>query len=383
MNEQNREIPYVQEFDGIDFKALFRKLFREWRVILKWCGVAIVLALIVGFSVPKKFTVTSRMSLESSSGSGGGGGTLSALAGMAGINLGSLTSSTDAISPELYPEILSSTPFALELFPLPVEFKDRKGETLKMPYYEYVRDYMRKPWWNAVIHAPSAVLGWFLGLFVKKTEKDDAASGIFDIALVDPRNLTLEEAAVTGDIWKSISWSVDKKTSAIRLSVSAQNPDVALQVSEAVVSLLQQYLTDYRTEKARRDLAYYEQLYEEAKTDYFRAQQRYADFMDRNQSIITQRGRAEQDRLKNEVSLTYSLYTSCAQQVQTAKAKVQFDTPAFNMIEPPHVPLTGKPSKKILLAVFIFVGALLSMLWILWGRDAWADVTRKDEEDKA
>lgn len=383
MKEQNREIPYVQEFDGIDFKALFRKLFREWKVILKWCGVAVVLALIVGYSIPKKFTVTSRMSLESSSGSGGGG-TLSTLAGMAGINLGSLTSSSDLISPDLYPEILSSTPFALELFPVPVEFKDKKGEMIKISYYEYVRDYMRTPWWNAVIHAPSTVLGWVLGLFSKKTGQEEAdIADEFDFSRIDPHNLNLEQAGVAGGIWKAITWSVDKKTSAIRLSVSAQNPDVAMQVSEAVVSLLQQYLTNYRTEKARRDLEYYEQLYEEARVDYFQAQQRYADYLDSNQSVIMQRGRAEQDRLRNEMSLAYSLYSSCAQQVQTAKAKVQFDTPAFNMIEPPRVPLDGKPSKKILLFLFVFFGAILSSLWILWGKDAWADLVRKDEEDKA
>jgi len=378
------EIPQVQEFDGIDFRALFRKLVKEYKLILKWCGVAAILAIIAGFSIPKEYTVTSRMSLESGSTGTSTGGTLGTLASMAGINLGSIGGASDIMSPDLYPEILSSTPFVLELFPTQVQFEDKKGEHT-ISYYEYVRDYIRKPWWNAVLHAPGRILSWFLGLFVHKDPNEAARNeeGELNFEQMDPSNLTMEQVGVGAEMRQRIAWSVDKKTSVIRLTVKAQNPDVAMQASGAVIQLLQKYLTDYRTEKARRDLAYYEQLYDEAKAEYYEVQQRYANFVDRNQSLITQRGRADQDRLRNDMNLAYSLYNSCAQQVQGAKAKVQLDTPVFNVIDPPQTPFFGKPRKSVLLFLFVFLGVIFSSLWILWGRDAWKDLFKKDEDAEA
>ena len=42
------------------------------------------------------------------------------------------------------------------------------------------------------------------------------------------------------------------------LSVTAQDPDVAARISNEVISRLQTYVTNYRTEKARQDLEYYQ-----------------------------------------------------------------------------------------------------------------------------
>lgn len=382
--EKNKEIPYAEEFDGIDLSGLFRKLIKEYKLILKWCGVAAVLAIIVGFSIPKEYSVISKMTLESDTVGSSSSGTLGTLASMAGINLGSMGGATDIMSPELYPEILSSTPFVLELFPTQVQFKDKKGEHA-ITYYEYVRKYIRKPWWNAVINFPGQALGWFTGLFRRKDPNDVAKNteDTLDFEKIDPSKLTMGQMGAGGEMRRRVSWSVDKKSSILCLTVKEQNPDVATQISASVIELLQKYLVDYRTEKARRDLAYYEQLYDEAKVEYYEAQQRYATFLDRNQSVITQRGRADQDRLKNEMTLAYSLYNSCAQQVQAAKAKVQLDTPVFNVIDPPQYPYRGKPSKVVLLVAFVFLGAIFASLWILWGRNAWAELVRKDEDAEA
>ncbi len=369
----------VVEFDGIDFRALFRKLLDEWKVILKWCGVAAVIALIVGISIPKEYTVTSKMSLESSSGISSGG-SLSSLAGLAGINLGGLTSTSDMMSPDLYPEILSSTPFALELFPKVVTFKDKEEEQ-SMTYYEFIRDHTHKPWWKRLLQSP---LGFIGHLFGQLRGHDEGPHVSPDSLLnIDPSHMEPEQVGVAAEIRSRIFWSVDKKTSVIHLSVKAQNPDVAEQVATEVINLLQKYLTDYRTEKSRRDLVYYEQLYDEAKTEYYQSQQRYASYVDRNQSVINQRGRAEQDRLRNEMTLAYSLYNSCAQQVQAAKAKVQVETPVFNVIDPPQYPYAAKPRKIVILFLFVFFGAILSALWILWGRDAIASLRREDKEEPA
>lgn len=66
------------------------------------------------------------MTLAPESGGKSGGGSMGALAAMAGINLGT-SSGEDALSPELYPDIVSSTPFLIELFDVKVKDQESKS----------------------------------------------------------------------------------------------------------------------------------------------------------------------------------------------------------------------------------------------------------------
>ena len=373
--EENRNYTEPQrveeEYDEIDIMELLRKLLKEWKMILKWCGIAAAVGLVIGFSVPREFTSSSKLAPESVSKTGGGG--LSSLASLAGVNLGSM-SSADAVYPELYPDIVSSTPFVVELFPVQVDFKEVKGVS-HCDYYTYLKEYNRGPWWGAVMSAPFKALGWFAGLFREKEEK---VEGFADL---NPQKLTEEQEKIANAIRQNVSLAVDKKTSIISLSVTAQDPDVAARISNEVISRLQTYVTNYRTEKARQDLEYYQKLYDESREKYFEAQQRYASYVDRNQGVVLQRVMTEQERLQNEMQLNYQLYNTCSQQLQAAKAKVQQETPVFTMINPPQVPLKrSNTSKATILMVSIFLGAVIAAVWILWGRDMLANLKKEDEE---
>ena len=373
--KKNTEPQYLEEeYDEIDIMELLRKLFKEWKLILIWCGIAAVVGLVIGFSIPKEYTVTSKLAPETVSRSSSG--SLGSLASLAGINLGSV-SSPDAVYPDLYPDIVSSTPFVVELFPVQVDFTWKK-ELQSSDYYTYLFEHTRSPWWSKLAQLPFKALGWFMGLF---REKEEPAEDGY--ASLNPAALTRQQNSVAGAIRENINLSSDKKTSIISLSVTAQDPKVAARISEEVISRLQTYVTNYRTEKSRKDLAYYETLYEEARSAYFASQQRYASYMDRNQGVVLQRVKTEQERLQNEMNLNYQLYNACAQQLQTAKAKVQQETPVFTIINPPQLPLkASKPSKPTILVACIFLAAVLASLWILWGRDAIAALRKKEDEEQ-
>jgi uncharacterized protein involved in exopolysaccharide biosynthesis len=376
MEEKNYiEPPYLEEEgDEIDILELLRKLWDARKKILKWCGIAAVAGLVIGFSIPKEYTVSSKLAPETVSKSATG--SLSSLASLAGISLATMSTS-DAVYPDLYPDIVSSTPFVVELFPVQVEFES-KNEQMTTDYYTYLKDYTRTPWWNKVIAAPFKALGWFIGLFRESEEEEEEG-----FASLNPAELSKEQDEVAKDIRENISLSVDKKTSVISLSVTAQDPHVAARITEEVIARLKTYVTNYRTEKSRTDLAYYENLYTEAKNSYFTAQQRYANYVDRNQGVILQRVKTEQERLQNEMNLAYQLYNSCAQQLQAARAKVQMETPVFTVINPPQVPLKrSAPSKVTILVAFVFLAFVFESVWVLWGRDLVAGVKKKEEEEK-
>lgn len=375
MEEKKNTEPRIveEEYDEIDIMELLRKLFKDWKLILKWCGIAAVVGLVIAFSVPREYTVNSKLAPESASRSGGG--SLGSLASLAGISLGSMNTA-DAVYPDLYPDIVSSTPFVVELFPVQVSFKDGK-QTVTADYYTYLKEYTDSPWWGKVLSAPMKALGWFLGLFREKEEKVEGYTAL------NPSELTEEQEEIARAIRESVVLSVDKKNSVISLAVKAQDPKVAARISEEVISRLQTYVTNYRTEKSRQDVEYYETLYNEAKEAYFKSQQLYAGYVDRNQGVILQRVKTEQERLQNEMNLNYQLYNACAQQLQTARAKVQQETPVFTIINPPQVPLKrSNTSKMTILIASIFLGAVVAAVWILWGRDTIANLKKKEDGEE-
>ena len=89
MDENMKQAPAssFQEEQEIDLLELAGKVWAGRRLVLKWCGIAVVVALVVAFSIPKEYTATVMLAPEVENGSRSMG-SLSALAGMAGLNNG-------------------------------------------------------------------------------------------------------------------------------------------------------------------------------------------------------------------------------------------------------------------------------------------------------
>ncbi|MDL2213072.1 chain-length determining protein [Bacteroides sp. OttesenSCG-928-D19] len=358
--------PQQPEEQEIDLIELVQKVWSERKLVFKWCGVAVVIGLVVAFSIPREYSTDVILAPEL-----GGKASLAgmgALAAMAGINLGS-SSGSDALSPELYPDIVSSTPFLIELFDVSVQ--DIEGE-INTTLYNYIKEEQRSPWWSAVIAVPFKVLGWGLSLFKDEEEEGDSA--------LDPFRLTREEAGIARALSERISISVDKNTGVTGISVLMQDPLISATVTDTVMVRLQNYITNYRTNKARNDLMFTEKLYEEAKEAYHIAQQKYASHVDGNMNVVLQSYKTEEERLRNEANLAYNLYNQVAQQLQMARAKVQEITPVYTVVQPATVPLRpAKPRKVLILIGFVFMAGVASVGWILFVRDFIKDWRNKEQ----
>lgn len=355
--KQNVVVGTHAEEQEIDLIELAQKVWAERKLVLKACGIAVLVALVVAFSIPKEYSTSVTLAPETTNHSTGG--TMGALAAMAGINLGS-SSTSDALSPELYPDIVSSTPFLVDLFEVRVKDSEEKIDTT---LYAYLDEYQRSPWWGYVISAPFRLIGWTVSLFKEKEMEDKNIP-------VDPSRLTPDADRIAKALSGRISVSVDKKTGVTTLSVTMQDPVISAQITDTVMHRLQNYITDYRTNKARHDLAFTERLYAEAQADYEQAQKKYAQFVDANQNIILRSYMAEQERLQNEMSLAYQVYTQVSQQLQMAKAKVQEITPVYTVVQPATVPLrASKPNKIMILIGFVFLAGVGCVGWILFVKD--------------
>lgn len=364
------EIPY-KKASPIDIKGLIRKVLKSWKTILIWMLVAGAIGVFIGFCSPKIYTVTSKLSPELTTRVSSN--SLSSLASMAGVNISNLTGNSDAMRPDLYPEIISSVPFLVDLFEVPVQIVEKR-DTINTSYYDYIENHQKRAWWSVVMGWPFDVLNWAKGLVSPEEEEEEEDPVNPD---VDSYHLTKKQDGVVRAIEKKISATVDRKTYMITIVVEDQDKVVAADISSTIIENLKRYITAYRTEKARRDLEYYQGLYDDAKADYMASQREYAWYFDANHGTVSRLSQVKTLQLQNEMNLKYSVYSTASQQLELAKAKVQQETPVLATLQPPTVPLKGRPSKVRLLITYAFFGFFLSLVWVLWLKDALADFKKK------
>ena len=342
----------------IDLIGILRKIIGIRKTIYKAAGIGLVVGIIVAISIPKQYTVGVTLSPEMGGSKGGG------LSGLAASFLGSgvsMNEGTDALNASLSADIVSSTPFLLELSTMKIPALE--GETMTLSVY---LDEESSPWWSYVIGLPGMVIGGVKSLFTEE-ESESVPSDKANLGTIE---LSKKESEKIEALKKKILASVDKKTSMTTVSVTLQNPKVAAVVADSVVRKLQEYIIDYRTTKAKEDCLYLERLFKERQQEYYDAQKKYADYMDSHDNIILQSVRAEQERLQNDMSLAYQVYSQVANQLQVARAKVQEEKPVFAVVGPAVIPLyPSGTSRNIYVLASIFLSVCIVISWKLLGED--------------
>lgn len=343
----------------IDWMGILRQVLAIRKKLYKAAAVGVVLGILIALGTPKQYTVSITLSPEMGSGKSGSG-----LASMAASFLGGSigSDSPDALNATLAPDIVASTPFLMELFDARVVSQDKQIDTTFTAYL----DEQKSSWIGYVLKAPGMAIGGIKSLFSNKEqeETDTVQEGTIE--------LNEKDAAKLGSLRKAIVTEVDKKTAITTLSVTLQDPKVTATIADSVVSKLQQYITAYRTRKAKEDCQYLEKLYKERQQEYYDAQQRYARYVDANSNVVFQSTLAERERLQNDMNLAYQVYSQVAQQLQVARAKVQEEKPVFAVVEPAVVPLNPSgTSRKVIVLGFIFLAVAFTGAWELLGKKYW------------
>ena len=361
------------EYEEIDVTRLLSRILVNWKKLLLWCLGGIVFGIVIAFSIPDEFTSEAKLAPEYVSNSRNSG--LGALASMAGVSVGGTT--VDSMGPDIYPDIVVSTPFMVELFDVPVSFS-YKQKSVETTLYDYVLNYIKEPWWITLKKLPAKWIARLKHPAKKKSQPASSSSG----QTIDPTSLTGRQNKAVQLLRKCISLNTDKKNNVISIKVVTQNPKVSAVLAAEVTQRLQEWVTKYRTDKARHDLDYYQQLFDEARDNYYQAQQKYARYVDANQGVVLQRVKIEEQRLQNESNLAYQVYNNCAQQLQVAKAKVQMETPVCSVIQPPVVPnRPGKPKRGTLVVLFAFMAVVFEIVWLLFGKE-WFHQLKSDGREE-
>lgn len=336
----------------VDVVQLLHILSQDKKRILVYSVVFGVVGLVIAFTTPKIYKSTVMLAPEESG--AGFSSSISSLASMVGMNM-KMGQTGDALYPEIYPDLVSSTDFLVGLFPVKVLTADGKVDC---DYYTYLTKYQK----TALIDYPKVGMGLLMKKLKSSNGKQGKTSG-----MKTPLWLTSDESLVAKGIGNNINCSVDKKTNVITITVTDQDPLVAALVADSVKEHLQIAITEYRTKKARVDLNYMQKLFDEAHLQYDKARVRYASYADANMDVSLQTYKSKEEDLENEMQLKYNIYQQVAEQLQLARAKVQERTPAFTVIQSANVPTKHSSRSKLLsMVLWMFLGFVVRSGWLTW-----------------
>ena len=331
---------------SIDFSKLWTDIKKHRKLYYKVIPAVAVLAVVISLSLPNYYNCTVMLAPEFTSVNASS--TLSNISNSLGINLNSASRNSDAITPTLYPDLMRSVDFRTSLFPIKVTRSDGQEFT----YYDYLANEQKSPWW-------ALPMSWISSLFSSGNGEE--------VKPIDPYRLTKRQTSIARSLNKKISCDVDKKNRAITIMVSDQDADICALIADSVLVRLQQSITNYRTKKARVDLEYVQNLYDEAKTNYEKSSKEFAEYADANMSTFLETSRQKRAELETNLQLSRNVYQQVATQLQAAKAKVQEDTPAFTTIQSATVPVKkAGPKRSRICLVFMFLAFISVSCYIFY-----------------
>ena len=356
--ENNEKIvtPVEQEEEGIDIMAIIRSLWDGRKTILICLGIFVALGLIAALTMKRSYTVRTVMVPQLNSRQNS---SLGSLAALAGIDLGMQTSSSD-LSPLVYPEIVSSVPYRLELMHTPLHYK-KVDHPVSM--YEYALGGYEKPSVFSYIKRYTIGLpGLIIGSLSKKPEEivyNTGEGNDNDNNVPRPIIVSVNEQKMLDVFGRIVSLDVNKKEGYITLIVNGSEPIQTAELAMKAQQLLQDELTRHRIEKSEKELEYIEARYNEVKKENDIYQEQLATIVDRSQSMATTRDRIERDRIQAKYNVSNAIYNEMAKQLEQAKMQVKRDTPAYAIIQPVTIPMKPSNSRAKTLIVWTFFGFIV------------------------
>lgn len=335
--------------DVIDLGEIFHTIMRNWKIYAAVLPVVFILSCLHILNVPRYFTTSTQLAPEEENATAGG--SLSSIASSFGFDISDIQT-TDAITPMLYPDLMNDNKFVVDLLGIKVVSYDNSINT---DYYSYLTKYQKSSWTGPIIK-------WVNKIFATKKKSAYAIAGDKDN---DPYILSKKEDDIVNKVRGDILITVDKKTGVISISATAQDPLICKTLADSVTVRLQDFITTYRTSKARKDVDYYKHLMEDALYSYETVRRKYASVSDANQDVILQSVRSELEDMENDMQLKYNQYTTYQVQYQAAIAKLRDKTPAFTTLKGANVPIKpAGPKRMIFVAGMLLLATIIISLWL-------------------
>lgn len=338
----------------IDLLIIIKEIWASRKRILKWGGIGILVGVIIAFSIPKEYQISVRIVPESSSSKRASfGSSMGGLASLAGLDVESADGQY-GLSERIYPEIIKSTPFLLDLAPVVVQTEDKETT-----FYNYMTAEQKNPWWGYVGALPFQAIGWVRGVFSNSSDDNEEKP-------IDIFRPSIKQEQYVKKLQSLINVNLDKKLGLISITVKMQDPLIVAVIADSLLVQLQTYMTEYKTAKSRADLNIATTNMETARRNYYQRDSLYAVAADKNQNLISKTAKLKLERLENEKNLAYTVYQQLASQVEMSKVKLQADTPIATILDPASVPVrAASPNKPQIMLICGLLSMFLCSLIIV------------------
>lgn len=307
------------------------------KILILAAVVAMILGVLYSFTLEKKYEARVTLLPEYGTSKRGSFSLLGA-----GLN----GDGAEKLQPDLYPNIMQSSPFGEFLLKQPVVDQDSKS-------YKSLLDFMKarqKP-------------GLLSGLFssapkAPKKETKLKRDGILSYSLQEQSNISGAISLLSAD--------VDQKSGVIQISAETVDPFVSAIVVEAAQKYLIDYVEDYRSSKAKQREGLLFDRVKEAKARLRTAEYTLQSYRDQNRNIFSNTAKIEEQRLQAEYVLSESLYSDLVRRYEQAKVNVKEERPVFKVLEPVKVPLAKSSPKRLRIGlIWGFLGGFFTLVYIL------------------
>ncbi|MCR9132612.1 MAG: Wzz/FepE/Etk N-terminal domain-containing protein [bacterium] len=348
----------------IDLLELAKTIWNKKVLILRFVIIGAMFGIFIAINTPKVYKSTSKLLPEYNSNSqSGASGLLQQYGGLLGISSSTYNANSNALRVDLYPTIVSSLPFQMDLANTPFYIPKYDTTVSLMTYYREIKT----PGLLSIIKGntiglPSKILGKFMGLILPKSEDPVINSPSLETSTI--LNLPKAELNVINSLSRNVVARLDREAGIVTVSATMDDPMLAAQVAEHTIKELTIYLTDYRTQKLRTDLAFIEKQLAKSKTRFEEAQEELASFREQFQGTVSIRNQTEQQRLNSEYQIAFELYNTFTQRLEQTRLKLQEETPLFKVLEPVKVPVDDESNGVKTLIIYVMISGMLSLGWI-------------------
>lgn len=385
--KEYRLIPFDgdEEHDRVSLSDIITSVWSS-RKLLLYITIAFALYGVVrSLATPEEFTSSASLMPNVEQGSQ----LPSMLQQFSGIIGNIQTQPGQQISTQLYPEIIFSTPSLYHLMNMEI-YVPELDSTLDVR--SYLEDHRPISSMAAVtgfflkytVHLPLTLLeglqqgvAWAASGFSSGGSGDSSASAR-TVTAEQPDGtqsryrLSVAEVSFMQELTDRIETNYNNDTGLFEVRVQIPNPEVSADMTEAVIQYLTNYITEYRTEKLVRNLDFIEERYEEVEKEFTEAQEKLAEFRDRNVHLTSARVISEEQRLESDYQLKFNLFNGIAQQKEEAKLRLQEETPVFKVMEPVSVPSTrSSPRRTLMVILFTFFGFFVGLTVIYIRQAVW------------
>jgi uncharacterized protein involved in exopolysaccharide biosynthesis len=328
-------------------------LARNKTIIVRTVLVFTVLGVTYALLAPEEFTSEARVVREAQQEGGDlpGGISSGALSGF-GINLGGAAS---GLTPAAFPDVLTSREVRLAVVRDTFRFPDAERP---MTFVESVN---RPPGTLSQIMKYTLWLPWTLkGMVGSAISGPPAAAGTTESG--EPLIPSEEENKALKTISNKISASVDGETGLMTISVTAGGPQLAASLAGSFLDHFTTRVREIRTEKVRERLEFVEGRFKEAEQELEDAEERLAQFLERNQNPTTATLQFRRDRLQRQVSFKEQLYSELQSQLTQTRLDLQRRQPVVTVVEQPVPPMSrSAPKRTVIVLLSLILGGFIGI----------------------